>query len=70
MDEEPRRYPDAMMQRINGQFERVLDRLHALETDFQNTKGFLVADSLVSGRRRLGLDGRVSSLERRGDGPK
>ena len=31
MDDETRRYLDAMMARINDQFERVLNRIGALE---------------------------------------
>ena len=54
MDEELRRYLDGMMAQINDKFGRVLDRVGALERDFQNTKEFLVGDVLVSGRRRSG----------------
>ena len=42
MDDELRKYLDGMMAQINGQFERVLNRLTAVERDFQNTKNFLV----------------------------
>jgi len=68
MDEEMRRYLEAMegrlMARLNNGEERILNRLEALERDFTNTKGFLVGDSLTSGRRWLDLEARVSKLER------
>lgn len=68
MDEEMRRYLEAMegrlMMRLNNSEERILNRLDALERDFTNTKGFLVGDSLTSGRRWLDLEARVSKLER------
>lgn len=66
MDEELRAYLDAMRREINDAQERLLDRMTALEHDFQNTKGFLLGDSLVAGRRWLDLDERVSRLERGG----
>ena len=65
MDEELKRYLDAMMHKINDGHERVLDRIASLERDFQNTKEFLVGDALVSSRRWLDLDSRVSKLEAR-----
>ena len=65
MDDETRRYLDAMMARINDQFERVLNRIGALEQDFQNTKGFLVTDALVSSRHWLDLEARVANLEKK-----
>ena len=68
MDEEMRRYLEAMegclMMRLNNSEERILNRLDALERDFTNTKGFLVGDSLTSGRRWLDLEARVTKLER------
>lgn len=64
MDEELRAYLDAMRKEFNDAQERVLNRIAALEQDFQNTKGFLVGDALVGGRRWLDLDERVSRLER------
>ena len=64
MDEELRTYLDAMRKEFNDAQEKLLNRLAALEQDFQNTKGFLIGDALVSGRRWLDLDERVSRLER------
>ena len=63
MDDELRKYLDGMMAQINGQFERVLNRLTAVERDFQNTKNFLVGDALVSGGRWLDLEARVAKPE-------
>jgi uncharacterized protein (DUF1778 family) len=67
MDEELRGYLEAMegrlTARMNDQHERVLNRLASIERDFQNTKDFLVGDALVSGRRWLDLEARVTKLE-------
>ncbi len=67
MDEEAKRYLDAMearlTARINDYSERMLNRLASLEQDFQNTKGFLVGDALVGSRRWLDLEARVTKLE-------
>ena len=66
MDEETKRHLDAMEARLTARMEamevrltarmdddseRALNRLTSLEQDFQNTKGFLVGDALVSSRR-------------------
>ena len=64
MDEELRAYLDAMRSEFNDAQERLLNRITGLEQDFQNTKGFLIGDALVSGRRWLDLDERVTRLER------
>lgn len=64
MDNELRAYLDAMRSEFNDAQERLLDRLASLEQDFQNTKGFLVGDAIVSGRRWPDLDERVNRLER------
>ena len=64
MDDELRAYLDAMRSEFNNAQERLLNRLASLEQDFQNTKGFLVGDAIVSGRRWLDLDERVNRLER------
>ena len=64
MDDELRAYLDAMRSEFNDAQERLLNRLASLEQDFQNTKGFLVGDAIVSGRRWLDLDERVNRLER------
>ena len=70
MDDELRAYLDAMRSEFNDAQERLLNRLASLEQDFQNTKGFLVGDAIVSGRRWLDLEERVNRLERdrKGDG--
>lgn len=68
MDDELRAYLDAMRQEFNDAQERLINRFAALEQDFQNTKGFLIGDALVSGRRWLDLDERVSCLERKPKG--
>jgi hypothetical protein len=65
MDDELKRYLDAMIQQINNGHERILDRLSTLEKDFMNTKDFLVGDSLVASRRWLDREARVSKLERK-----
>lgn len=66
MDEDLRNYLEAMegrftacmtetegrlTARMNDQHERVLNRLASLESDFQNIKGLLVEDAIISGRR-------------------
>jgi hypothetical protein len=72
MDEELRRYLETMesriMARISDTTERLIERMNGLERDFQNTKGFLIEDSLVLGRRWSDLERRVTKLERDGDG--
>ena len=69
MDEELKRYLDDLradlMNQINDGSERVLNRLGSLEKDFTNTKDFLISDALVSGRRWLDLEDRVSKLEQK-----
>jgi hypothetical protein len=64
MDEELRAYLDAMRKEINDNQERLLNRIAALEQDFQNTKGFLIGDALIAGRRWLDGDEPVIRLER------
>lgn len=59
-DDEFRRF----MAQVNTKLEQILNRLAGLEQDFQNTKGFLIGDAVVSSRRWLDLDERVSRLER------
>ena len=67
MDEELRIYLEAMegrlMARLNNSEERILNRLTTMETDAQNTKGFLLNDTAIYGRRWLDLEARVSKLE-------
>lgn len=64
MDEELRAYLDTMRREFNDGQERLLNRLASLEADFQNTRGFLLNDAVVAGRRWLDLDERVTRLER------
>jgi hypothetical protein len=40
----------------------------ALQNDFANTKGFLIGDALVMGRRMRSVEDRLDDLER-GSGP-
>jgi hypothetical protein len=65
LDDETARRFDELRQQINDMAERILNRLGSLETDFTNTKGFLVGDALVAGRRWLDLEARVTALESR-----
>ena len=53
------------MARMNDQHEQLLDRLTALESDFLNTKGFLIEDAIVSGRRNAQMEARLTRLERK-----
>ncbi len=68
MDDETEAYLDAMMARINNQSERILDEIGTLKSDFQNTKGFLLEDAIVLGRRTITLEERLSRLERKSPG--
>ena len=74
MDEEMRAYLDAQFASINQKLdaaraefndaqERILNRLNALEQDFHNTKGFLVSDAVVSGRRWFDHEERLGRIE-------
>jgi hypothetical protein len=51
MDDETRAAFEALMTRMNDQHERLIDAMASLRRDFQNTKGFLIEDSLVLGQR-------------------
>jgi hypothetical protein len=70
MDEELRAYLEGMeariLQRLNDVTERLSNRMGSLESDFQNTKGFLIGDAAVSSRRWLDLEERVTRIERGG----
>jgi hypothetical protein len=68
VDDETEAYLDAMMARINNQSERILDEIGTLKSDFQNTKGFLLEDAIVLGRRTITLEERLSRLERKSPG--
>jgi propanediol dehydratase small subunit len=50
---------------VNIKLERILDEIGTLRTDFQNTKGFLLEDAIVLGRRTLTIEERLSRLERK-----
>lgn len=67
MDQELREYLVAMegrlVARLNNSEERILNRLSAMEADGQNTKGFLLNDAIISSRRWLDLEARVTKLE-------
>lgn len=68
MDEELRRYLEGMEQRLmarmNGQHERLIEAVSGLRSDFQATKGFLLEDAIVAGRRLLTIEERLNRLER------
>lgn len=55
---------DALMIRMNDQFERVIDTMGSLNTDLRNTKAFLIEDAIVMGRRISSLEDRLDRLER------
>nr|WP_294550939.1 hypothetical protein [uncultured Rhodopila sp.] len=65
MDDETKAAFAEMMARMNDGFERVLNEISTLKTDFQNTKGFLLEDSIVTSRRTLTIEDRLSALERK-----
>lgn len=52
-----------LMARLNNSEERILNRLEAMESDAQNTKGFLLNDAAIASRRWLDLERRVTKLE-------
>ncbi len=52
-----------LMARLNDSEERMLNRLTPIERDFDNTKGFLIDDALVSSGRWWDLEARVTRLE-------
>ena len=64
MDEKLKACLDAMRREFNDAQERLLNRIAALQQEFQVTKGPMAGDALVTGRRWLDLDERVSRLER------
>jgi hypothetical protein len=51
---------DAVMTRMDDQFERVLDILVLLRADFDNTKGFLLEDATIMGHRALIIENRLA----------
>lgn len=54
-----------LLTRMNDHQEQLLDGLTALEGDFLNTKGFLIEDAIVSGRRNAQMEARLTRLERK-----
>jgi hypothetical protein len=54
-----------LMARLNNSEERILNRLAAMEGDALNTKGFLLNDAVIAGRRWFDLEARVTKLEDR-----
>ena len=65
MDEETKACLDDMKARMDEGFERMLDVITTLRADFQNTKGFLLEDAIVMGRRISSIEDRLSRLERK-----
>jgi len=55
---------ERLVGRINDVGEHLLDKMTALERNFQRTKEFLLEDSVAAGRRLLDMDQRVTRLER------
>jgi hypothetical protein len=69
MDEETKAFLVAMearlLTRMNDQHERLIDAMTLLRRDFQNTKGFLIEDSLVLGQRTTNVENRLDRLEKK-----
>jgi hypothetical protein len=69
MDEETKAFLVAMearlLARMNDQHERLIDAMTLLRRDFQNTKGFLIEDSLVLGQRTANVENRLDRLEKK-----
>jgi hypothetical protein len=59
MDEETKKYLDAMMVQINNQFERILDNLSTIRADTDNTKGHVPYGL----QENLTLSQRISRIE-------
>ena len=70
MDDETKAFLEAMearlMARMNNQHERLINVITSLQNDFSNTKGFLIGDALVLGRRVRTVEDRLDDLERGG----
>lgn len=64
MDDDTRKAFADLMALMNNQHERLIERLNSLARDFQNTKGFLIDDALVLGRRMSSVEKRLDNLER------
>ena len=68
MDDETKAAFEALMTRMNDQFERVIDRINLLGADFRNTKAFLIEDAIGMERRMFNLEDRLDKLERKRPG--
>jgi hypothetical protein len=66
MDEELERAFAGLRKQMNDQHERLLEAMKALAKDFSNTKGFLIEDALVLGRRTTNLEDRIDKLDKPG----
>jgi len=68
MDDDTKAFLEAMearlMARMNNQHERLINVITTLQNDFSNTKGFLIGDALVLGRRIRTVEDRLDDLER------
>jgi putative heme iron utilization protein len=68
VDDETKAFLEAMearlMARMNDQHERLIERINSLARDFQNTKGFLIKESLMLGQRTTSVEDRLDDLER------
>jgi hypothetical protein len=60
---------DALMTRMNDQFERVVDTMGSLNADLRNTKAFLIEDAIVLGRRVSSIENRLDRMEKRDEAP-
>lgn len=65
MDDETRAAFAALMSRMNDQHERLINIITSLHTDFSNTKGFLIGDALVMGRRVRAVEDRLDDIEKK-----
>ncbi len=69
MDDETKAFLLAMearlLARMNNQHEHLIDAMTLLRRDFQNTKGFLIEDSLVPGQRTTSVENRLDDLEKK-----
>lgn len=63
MDDDTRKAFADLMALMNNQHERLIERINSLARDFENTKGFLIGDALVIGRRVSGVEKRLDDLE-------
>ena len=69
MDDETRTAFAALMTRMNDLHERLIIAIRSLRSDFKNTNGFLIEDSLVLGQRTTLVENRLDRLEKGDDAP-